>query len=986
MKILIGILLLIPGLGWGGEENEAFANRPTFPSEAELEAGFRNPPDAVRPGVFWFWNGGLLSREGITRDLEALAAQGIGRVMVMQMPDQSPYPNQWSYRDYPGKVKVLSDDWFEIVNFAIGECDRLGIEFASFACPGWGHLGGPAVPPDKGIKVIASTQTRAKGPGLSEKKLPRPPIQKGRNGGNTIPEWNSAHALRPQPRDNYFEDIRVLAVPNRGKKAVVPLKQIRDVSEYMDEAGNLSWEVPGGDWTIHRLCLVSENGLNHPAPPEAMGLEADRMDPVAVRIAFEAIIGRILREARAKGYTAFTAFETDSYETAYQNFSPDFIAEFKKRRGYDCALWLPAYHGNIVIESRALTERFRHDMSRTISELWAERFHGELGRISKEHGITWMTEPYFAAPLDWTMLGGRSPMPGAEFWINKDGLLGNAPEIAAVYDRRVVWAESFTAESYDSAWRLDPWALKRFSHRAYALGINLIYFHGFSHNPFSDAYQPGLTMGYWGTQLSRHATWWPYAKPWHRYMARAQFLLQQGRPVFHGLRYPASYERAPSMSWHSHGTYRTAQLTDEVLFRDLSVNESGQLKLPSGAVFDALQLTKGALRPDALGKIKTLAEAGAVIIGSPPPRHSPSLEDYPDCDARVSELIDTIWGPATTRKPAVRKLGKGRVLSGMTFEQAMQAIERPPDVLWDGSHEKDLRWNRRDLGEMQVYFLANFGYETMQGRVSVAGTGLAPEWWNPVDGFMRGLPDFDSEAGRTRIPVKLGPLESGFLVFRKPAESKPGPRRPNFPEWRPIHTFTGDWQVSFEPRWGGPSGPVRFPVLSDWSEHSDAGIRHYSGRAVYKKSFDWEESEDPPARRAIDLGVLHDIAQVTLNGEDLGIAWCHPWRVPIPDGLLKPTGNQLEITVANTWVNRLIGDEHEPDDFETIPGNPNGKRLGSYDRTVKSRGLKDLPDWLLSGEPRPSSKRYTFSSWLFYDKDAPLRSAGLLGPVRIMQK
>lgn len=119
------------------------AQFPAAAEYAERRDAFRNPQFAAKPGVFWDWMGGMISREGITKDLEALAAQGIGRVMIMQMPETCPYPRQWSFRDYPGKVKVLSDEWFALVNFALGECDRLGMQLAIFYCPGWGHVGGP---------------------------------------------------------------------------------------------------------------------------------------------------------------------------------------------------------------------------------------------------------------------------------------------------------------------------------------------------------------------------------------------------------------------------------------------------------------------------------------------------------------------------------------------------------------------------------------------------------------------------------------------------------------------------------------------------------------------------------------------------------------------------------------------------------------------------------------------------------------------------
>jgi len=977
---------------------------------ATLPEQFRHPPPSARPGVFWFWMGGMISREGITQDAEALAAQGIGRVLLMQMPEQCPYPRQWSYRDYPGKVKVLSDEWFDLVNFAVGECDRLGLEMASFTCPGWGHVGGPWVPPTKGTKKLAVTRVEVAGPSGFDRTLPKPPPSPVASGGNQIPRWNDASALLPRAKENFFRDEAVLAVPDLGRGVPVPLNRVVNLSDRLDAQGRLSWEVPEGNWTIYRICLVSENGINHPAPPEAMGLEVDRMDPDAVRIVFDGMIGRILREARAKGYKSFNAFETDSYETGFQDFGLDFREEFKRRRGYDCTPWLPAWHHQhmeildrelvrvdphdldtrpAVIESASLTARFREDMLRTISELWAERFQGTLRQLADENGLEWMTEPYFKIPLDWTTVGGRSSMPGAEFWVGEGGAfgqtLGNAPEIAALHDRPIAWAEAFTAESYHSAWRNDPWILKRSGDAAFAQGINLFYMHGFVHNPFSDEYQPGLTMGYWGTQLSRHVTWWSLSRPWHEYLARSQHLLQQGQPVFHALRYPTSFEPDPKMS---HASYRTLRLPDEVLMNSLSVR-NGKLVLPHGAEFSALHLTGEALRPAALNTIRDLVGAGAVVIGNPPPRRSPSLEDYPECDAQAARLIDAIWGAQADGKARVdRRLGSGRVISGMSLEEGMQRIGRLPDFTYESSASAphpDLRSFQRTADGAKYWFVCNHGYGQAKVHASFEVSGLQPEWWDPVDGSLRDLPEFRFERGRTIIPLTFEPLQSGFVVFRNTAKSNSRKTGLNFAQVKPVMGVSGPWRASFNPRWGGSREPVTLERLEDWSKSADPGIKYYSGTAVYRKTLDVPSSVlRLPGSVSLDLGTVHNLARVKLNGTDLGTVWCAPWRVMVPAGLLKEKGNELEITVANTWVNRLIGDEFEPDDFETEPGNQTGTRLGSYHKEIKSRGLKDLPDWLINGEPRPSSGRYTFSSWFFYDKAAPLQPAGLLGPVHLM--
>ncbi|MBE0655788.1 MAG: hypothetical protein IH594_18450, partial [Bacteroidales bacterium] len=748
----------------------------TASSQSVKDEQFKNPPLSFRPGVLWDWMGGMVSKEGITKDLEALAAQGIGKVLLMQMPDQCPYPRQWSYREYPGKVRILSDEWFDMLNYAIGECDRIGITMGSFACPGWGHVGGPWVPKDKGTKKLALTSVKVNGPLLLDMNLPKPAPAPVGGGGNTIPEWNYAYKLMPEARENYFHDEIVLAYPDPEVSGTIQLNKVIDVTNNFNTNGKLTWEVPEGDWIITRVCLVSQNGINHPAPPEASGLEVDRMDPDAVRIVFDGMIGRILREAREKGYKSFNAYETDSYESGYQDYGLDFRQEFKKRRGYDCAPWLPAWSFQlstilkqepdpdqtlsmiskpVVIGSEDLTTRFRLDMMRTISELWEERFHGTLQQLADEHQITWMTEPYFLVPLDWTTIGGISTMPGSEFWVGEEGkirsAIGNAPEIAALYNRKIAWAEAFTAEAHHSAWRNDPWMLKRSGDAAFASGINLLYMHGFVHNPFPDKYQPGLTMGYWGSQLSRHQTWWNYSGAWHRYLSRCQYMLQQGDPVFHVLKYPGSFNPMPVTS---QGPYKIAQLTDELLLNKLSVRE-GKLVLPHGAEFLALHLTGEALRPEALVKIKALVEEGATLIGDPPSNKSASLENYPECDLQVAGLIEKIWGqPFQGKTSGVRKFGKGRVLYGISLEEGMKKIGQEPDFSYEtlsGISSSNLIWHQRRTDSMKFWFVSNQENDKISVNANFEVSGLQPEWWDPVDGSVRNLPEFDFKDGRTII-------------------------------------------------------------------------------------------------------------------------------------------------------------------------------------------------------------------------------------------
>jgi hypothetical protein len=176
----------------------------------------------------------------------------------------------------------------------------------------------------------------------------------------------------------------------------------------------------------------------------------------------------------------------------------------------------------------------------------------------------------------------------------------------------------------------------------------------------------------------------------------------------------------------------------------------------------------------------------------------------------------------------------------------------------------------------------------------------------------------------------------------------------------------GAWQVEFDPKWGGPE-KVSFDKLESWSTRPENGIRYYSGAATYRKSFRTAFEPGSSNRIYLDLGKVAVTAEVTLNGKGLGVLWNSPYRVDVTDAL-HPTGtNVLEVKVVNLWVNRLIGDEHLPEDSER-----------DLDGTVKA-----WPQWLLDGKPSPSG-RYTFTTRRVWRKDDPLDASGLLGPVRLL--
>lgn len=969
-------------------------------SEDSLTKSFESPPDDCRPNVFWDWMGGMITKEGIHKDLEALAAQGVGGVLMMNMPDQATDGNRITYREYPGKIKCLSNEWFELVNYAIGEADRLGITFSMLMSPGWSHVGAPWVTPEKGTKKLQSIQVEVTGPTQFDQILPRGPRLIGSGAGN----WKDDPARNSTSAPFFYKDVAVVAVPAKRENKTVAIKDVIDLTSNLDANGRLRWDVPKGSWSIFRLGITSENGVNHPAPLEGTGLECDRMDTAAVNLVFNGIIKRIILDAKAKGYHSFKAFETDSYEGGYQDFGMDFRKQFKLRRGYDCVPWLPTWiDRKLIIGSNELTQRFLNDMTQIISDLTAERFHGQLRHLADEYNVEWMTEPYFAMPMDWRTTGSHSTLPGSEFWVEQGSpttvtsylelnswmamvnatgqLIGAAPDIAALYGLPVVWAEAFTAESYNSAWRNDPYLMKPWGDAAFCRGINQFYMHGFTNNAFDDRYQPGVTMGFWGTQMNRHLTWWPYASSWHHYLARCQFMLRQGRPVNDVLSYPSKIKDV-SGPVVDVGPYRQVVMNDESLYNRISVH-MGRIEIKGGGSFAALALAPNtAFTPSALRKILDLVTEGAVLIGQRPLGTSPSLENYPACDKEVTDLINEIWGEGNSYE---RSIGKGHVFATTKMTDVLDKLTGGPDVqfnLQDPAEVKNLDFVHRHDGNTDIFFVCNTSDNIKEVTADFRVAGLVPEQWDPLTGQTSTNLTWQQKDGRTKVNLKFEPRQSFFIVFKK--RTTQGESIAPTLSSSLVMQMSGSWDVSFDPKWGGPK-LIEFDKLEDWIKRPEDGIKYYSGTATYTKHFNLESL--PPSNASsklyLELGEVHNLAQVTLNGRKLGVIWCAPWHVEIPQGLLKKGSNQLIINVVNTWANRLIGDEQRPDDCELVNWNPAGDRKGSYDKNIGSRRLKDLPDWLINNTPRPQTGRFTFSTWRFYDKNAPLLPSGLIGPVSI---
>jgi hypothetical protein len=363
--------------------------------------------------------------------------------------------------------------------------------------------------------------------------------------------------------------------------------------------------------------------------------------------------------------------------------------------------------------------------------------------------------------------------------------------------------------------------------------------------------------------------------------------------------------------------------------------------LPDGMSYRVLVLPeRRAMSPHVLRKIKELVEAGAIVVG-PKPERAPGLTDFPQCDEEVRKLVSEVWGKVDGQDIKERKFGRGQIIWGKTLAETLASLGAPPD--FESRSETpgtSLDFIHRTLPGGDIYLVSNQKNRPEKADCVFRVRARQPEIWDAVAGERWRAPDFRDEGGRTVVPLEFAPRQSWFVVFRESASTAAAKRR-NFPVLATISELGGAWTVKFDPKWGGPES-VSFERLQDWTHRPEEGIRHYSGKGTYSRIFDLPESARGSGKRLhLDLGRVKNVAEVRLNGQNLGVVWTAPWQVEITKSA-QATENRLEIDVVNLWPNRLIGD------------------------------AALAPD-----------KRFTLTNVKKFKPNSPLLESGLLGPVTL---
>jgi hypothetical protein len=905
----------------------------------QVKANFQNPDRTSGVNCWWWWLNGNVNKAAIRKDLEAMKSRNFQGAMIFDAGGH----NQRGNRDIPKGPLFGSEEWNELFVFALDEARRLGLEIGFNIQSGW-NLGGPRVTPQHTAKQITFSEATINGGKQIEENLALPMIRKDfykdiavlsfplteenitnelisdlnlklgfRELGGSAPDCRFLLGNVPRNKSNTVE----------GFTSIVKKGEIIDLTTKMDKEGHLVWDAPGGEWKIIRFGYTCTDAHVSTSSGDWQGSVLDYMSKEAFDFYWNDVVEPILQSAGDHVGMTLKYMETDSWECGGMNWTDNFTDEFMNYRGYDIVDYLPIAAG-YVVDDMETSNAFLADFRKTLGDLVAYNHYAWFQEYAHKYnmGIQPESAGPHAGPMDGIKNYGFSDIVMSEFWSPSPHrplpqnrfFLKQASSAAHIYGKKIVGAESFT--TIGPHWNDELWHDQKssFDHEICA-GLNRMYFHTFSASP-PEMGLPGQEY-FAGTHVNPQVTWWEQSGPFIDYMHRTQSVVQEGKFVADVLYYYGDH--VPNVFPYKHSDPAGVlpgfdyDVMDETIFLKLKV-DNGKIVVPGGVQYRVLVLPDHkVLSLAVLEKAEDLLQKGATILGHKPEKLI-SLVGGAEAQKVFNEISLKIWGMANSEK-GERKYGAGKVVWGVSAREYLLSIKVPVDFdILENDSKTDFDYIHYTIGECDIFFVSNQTDQKQEINARFRVSGKQPELWDALSGQVQEADAYTQKDGLTTIPLTVQSYGSVIIVFDKNISyNKKGELPRNYPDFDTVIEITGEWDVIFDPDWGGP-GSVVFPRLMDWTQHPNEGIKYYSGTATYHKLFSIDFEPADEHKYYLQLGSIKDvgIAELKINGKDKGIVWTPPFRVEITD-VLQKGDNTLEIEVVNSWYNRVAGDQIFPD-------------------------------------------------------------------------
>lgn len=884
-----------------------------------LYDSFRDPPLNTRPFVRWWWNGGRVDATELVRELDVLKAAGIGGVEIntIGMPTEA---TAASLVAHPA-VSWLSPEWDRLVALTADEARNRGMTADLLVGSGW-PFGGRFLEPEEQTQRVRLVRLALHGPSrtvfsaaeLAALKPPGPPGEP------------------PEPTPTRSQLLFLRLLPSSALQGT--FTPGTDLMAGFDQDGRLAIDVPAGDFALY--VGTWQTGFAHVklGAPGSDGPVVNHFDAAAVRKYLDHMSSGLTPVLHGSLGNALRATFVDSLELDHANWTGDLLAEFGKRRGYDLLPYLPfvldAGPAASASDFTLAVQRARYDFDKTLIELFDERFLSTYLAWAKANQVKARIQAYGREthPLHGSM---KAQLPEGESWLWVDRYHPERLRVeSTVVNKYVASAANLTGQrlrSFEAMTNAVPvfretlQDFKRCFDATILSGLNHPIIHGFNYTPL-DAGFPGWVR--FGNYLNERTPWWPYFRQFSDYAARlgtvmrnseahARIAVLAPRPdewAKHGLLYQPFPEVAEP--WYQYLLTEAIQQAgynvDYVSEKILVEGQTDQGKLTFGPCSYELLILEdvGSMEPGAAAALADfVAKGGRVVLLGQAPFQCPGLARVAEGNAAVRQAMDQVrqapearvrFVAAPTKTTPDTEGGAEQSLLAFTVALLSQSGLRP-DVQFDRPRRQVSQISQCDR-DRRIYFVVNSDAQAAATVLcSFPGAAGRPYLWDPQTGGRSPL----RPNPQNQIQLELDPAGSALVVFEPAEKPEIGPAASMAtPEMEELR-LPGPWRLQLAPAGSDRVVQQDLPSLVDFSKQErDDQLRSFGGVATYEIDFDGTNLHEA----TLDLGEVHDVSEVTLNGIALGCRWWGLHRYPLT-GILRPGRNHLQIKVATVLVNLM---------------------------------------------------------------------------------
>ncbi|MGA8437359.1 MAG: glycosyl hydrolase [Candidatus Sulfotelmatobacter sp.] len=935
-----------------------------------LRASFENPPASARPMVRWWWPGGDVNDEEISRELRIIKDAGLGGVEIQSFKDGlNPAPTAEVARRVDS---FLTPEWFKHVKYAIEEGGRLGLDVDLTFGSGW-PFGGPYIPLSLAAQKLLVHETVITGPTTFSGQFPGAPLGTGEKLVAVLAAPGSLPVHGRRKPQEFSDSVPVDIVTTSGK---IDIASVTVLTQQVSDDGSLKWEVPAGQWVL--FSFIQAPTLQTVEGGAGIGTQwvLDHLKRQALDRQIEAV-GEAGKKYFGEDFgKSLRAIFCDSLEVTAESmyWTDGFLSEFQKRRGYDLTPYLPLvkrpgesdpgeeYPSLPFFDDPEIGERVRHDYWMTVSDLMIENFYQPLTDWAHGNHLKARIQPH-GAPADLLKIYGQADFPETEV-LYADGrydFLKLASSGGHLFGKNTISSETFVWR--DHPYEITPELMKTTADELFSAGITRIGYHGFPYEymdrpdpgwfPFSTQYELTYTFS---EHLNFHNPFWPYLRPLNDYMARVQALSQSGHSISrvalysHRLYYPSwmpvDEDYPLEYSLMANG-YNFDFINEDTLLHYATV-ENHELHTP-GSVYPSLVLrNETRISLPLAEKLQEFASAGLpVVFAEHLPAEEISFKDYSSHGEQIRRIMRELTAvrSASSGPASSQPHGSVRFVADATaVPRVLQAELNVSPNLSFATPEPQVFFQQFDVARVSFFFFRNALAESQDFRVTLPAGKRIPEIWNPWTGEIAEAAVYRSDRSNVTLEVHLDPYASQLVGLAESPEEEhavhttfpkierasgglvgvtpePGSYRTEFNDGKdrvsrvtekdiPLALTLGpNWDLNLVgndkdgKQW---SEQIHDAPLRDWSLSQN--LRYFSGHGHYSLDVDIPQPYlRPGLALELDLGEVHDVAEVWINHTRVNSLIMRPYRLDVSP-FLKVGNNHFEVVVTNTLRNRLVGD------------------------------------------------------------------------------